>query len=239
MPSTARLQAKIKMMSTKNDAPPPPPPPPPALFAIVQEALPCSGDGSIFSQCLEYFDTPTILITLLGADMWDQVVSYMDAFTLGALEMTCRHALGGGWTPEGRWEDMDKETFRIERPRLTNLRAWLTAFYAFHRQGFTAASDGNTVMSFHNAIVLTVSPFVEAHRDDTTRMKVLRCARMHEWCRAETNLICLCPLFTGGPKCRWEKKMSRSEEKDQIFRLRTNLQREGIAHEPHVQQLLN
>ena len=34
----------------------------------------------------------------------------MDAFTLGALEMTCRHAYGdyssGSWTPEGRWEEV-------------------------------------------------------------------------------------------------------------------------------------
>ena len=216
------------MTSTNNDASTPP-----ALFLVVQEALPCSGDGSIFSRCLKYFDTPTIVITLLGPELWDQVVSYMDAFTLGALEMTCRHALAGGWTPEGRWEEMDKETFRIERPRLTNLSDWMNAFYAFYN------TQGNTVVSLYNALALTADPFVEAHRSDTARMKVLRCARMHEWCRAKTNLICLCPLLTGGPKCRWEKKMSRSEEKDQIYRLRTYVQGEGIDHEPYVQQLLN
>ena len=214
-------------MTSTNDASTPP-----ALFSVVQEALPCSGDGSIFSRCLKYFDTPTIVTTLLGPDMWDQVVSYMDAFTLGALEMTCRHALAGGWTPEGRWEEMDKETFRIESRRLTNLGDWMNAYHAFTKQV-------NTVFSLYNALALTADPFVEAHRDDTARMKVLRSARLHEWCRAKTNRICLCPLLTGGPKCRWEKKMFRSEEKDQIYRLRTYVQGEGIDHEPYVQQLLN
>ena len=116
---------------------------------------------------------------------------------------------------------------------MANLGDWTNAYYAAHKQ------VNATVFSLCNALALTADPFVEAHRDDTARMKVLRSARLHEWCRAQTNLICQCPLLTGGPKCRWEKKMSRSEEKDQIYRLRTYAQGEGIGHEPYVQQLLN
>ena len=74
---------------------------------------------------------------------------------------------------------------------------------------------------------------------DTARMMAIRYALLHEWCRTKTNKICLCPLITAGPKCSWAKEMARSEEKDQIHRLRTFLKREGIEHEPYAKQLLN
>ena len=74
---------------------------------------------------------------------------------------------------------------------------------------------------------------------DTPRTRAIRCALLHKWCRDKTNKICLCPLFTGGPKCSWAKVMTQSEEKDQIHRLRAYLHREGIDHGSYAKQLLN
>ena len=109
---------------------------PPSAFARVELALlPLSGDGSIFHRCLDYFgDTPTIIMSLLDGDrddgdgaeddgedgataaagsIWTHVVSFMDAFTLGAMEMACRDAyFADGFKTAERWVEWDKMLFR-------------------------------------------------------------------------------------------------------------------------------
>ena len=109
---------------------------PPSAFASVESALlSLSGDGGIFNRCLKYFDTPTIVMSLLdggagNADadadeeedgaaagaagpIWSHVVSFMDGFTLGALDMTCRDAYrADGWKTAERWVEWDQQLFR-------------------------------------------------------------------------------------------------------------------------------
>ena len=105
-----------------------------SAFALVESALlPLSGDGSILNRCLEYFgDTPTIIMTLLegeadeGEDVatttatvtagsvWSHVVSFMDAFTLASLEMTCHDAYRGDWwNTADRWVEWDQALFEF------------------------------------------------------------------------------------------------------------------------------
>ena len=106
-----------------------------SAFALVESALlPLSGDGSIFNRCLEYFgDTPTIIMTLLDGEadegeddgegdgatvtagsIWSHVVSFMDAFTLASLDMTCRHAyFADGWKTADRWVEWDQQLFEF------------------------------------------------------------------------------------------------------------------------------
>mmetsp|Transcript_8392 Transcript_8392/g.23482 ORF Transcript_8392/g.23482 Transcript_8392/m.23482 type:complete len:209 (+) Transcript_8392:222-848(+) len=155
--------------------PTPPPSPPLPPFAVLQEGLPCSGDGSILAECLSFFDTPTIITTLLlgGPDdgVWSQAVSFMDPFTLGALEMTCRHALRGGWTPEGRWGEMDDELFKIGKPR--GLGDWTTkASLPFSLAAGTRGSPGGGLAE----VISRVGGTENGRPNDTCRTRVIRCS---------------------------------------------------------------
>ena len=125
-----------------------------SAFALVESALlPLSGDGGIFNRCLEYLgDTPTIIMTLLDGEaddgedgagaatgsagsIWSHVVSFMDAFTLASLEVTCRGAyFSDGWKTADRWVEWDQplfETARAARPTCSRSESRLTCLGSY------------------------------------------------------------------------------------------------------------
>lgn len=195
-----------------------------SAFALVESALlPLSGDGRILTKCLEFFgDTPTILMSLLdgkddgddgeddGGDditgtagpIWSHVVSFMDAFTLASLDMTCRDAyFADEWKTDDRWVEWDQALF--EHAKGTHSAEGGLCC----RQSYAWAfrwSRGNS--SGRNDVTL---PEVFEH-DGQSRYRVLRCAAMHLSAlrRFEVRLgrlkdvadnkgLCKCPIGTG------------------------------------------
>ena len=215
-----------------------------SAFALVESALlPLSGDGSILNRCLEYVgDTPTIIMTLLDGDadyasdadagddgatatattgsIWSHVVSFMDAFTLASLDMTCRHAYrADGWKTADRWVEWDSAQFESAR-----WVEWDSAQFESARIAGSTVEDKKSIC-FTNYVKYTnrfsfADGFPRAfERDGKSRYRVLGCAVFHLLFESEdethgpvtvrgppsyTSEGCGCPIHTAiGKKSGW------------------------------------
>lgn len=221
-----------------------PPPPsaqqqlPASAFSLVESVLlSLSGDGSIFHKCLDYFgDTPTIIMSLLdgkaeddaevdGDDatattsaIWSRVVSFMDAFTLASLEMTCRDAYrADGFKTAERWMEWDQMLFRdAKAAELEGLPRDASA--ALRRRELCRVGYWIVFQLSQENLGSPLPDTLE--RDGRSRYRILECADSHLSSLynkdvnpstrrdnvADYTNLCGCSMSAViGNKCRWRK----------------------------------
>ena len=176
-----------------------------SAFALVESALlTLSGDGGIFNRCLEYLgDTPTVIMGLLDGEaddgeedgstgaagsIWSHDVSFMDAFTLASLDMTCRDAyFADSFKTADRWVEWDQMQFEFA----TNSPTVFCQYNYVDRNWYSRLY----VMPRHTGPDLVPIAF---ERDGKSRYRILNCASDH------LSLMYLCDIrmFNRGPGAR-------------------------------------
>ena len=142
-----------------------------------------------------------------AGSIWSHVVSFMDAFTLASLDMTCRHAYrADGWKTADRWVEWDSAQFesaRIAGSTVEDKKSICFTNYVKYTNRYSFA-DG-----FPRAF----------ERDGKSRYRVLGCAVFHLLFESEdethgpvtvrgppsyTSEGCGCPIHTAiGKKSGW------------------------------------